>query len=102
LATHRRLARTQGWGGRLAITSDHYPHLHEPAPGLLAALGHNGGGVAMATMMGRQLASRALGASPAELDMPITEIRTVPLHRFWRVGVEARILSGRLRDRFGL
>ncbi|WP_372624470.1 NAD(P)/FAD-dependent oxidoreductase [Falsiroseomonas sp.] len=93
---------THGWAGRLAITTDHYPHLHEPAPGLLAALGYNGRGVAMATMMGRQLARRALGASPAELDMPVTEIRTIPLHRFWRIGVEARILAGRLQDRFGL
>jgi glycine/D-amino acid oxidase-like deaminating enzyme len=93
---------THGWAGRLAITTDHYPHLHEPAPGLLAALGYNGRGVAMATMMGRQLAQRVLGASPAELDMPVTAIRSIPLHRFWRLGVEARILAGRLQDRFGL
>jgi glycine/D-amino acid oxidase-like deaminating enzyme len=93
---------THGWAGRLAITTDHYPHLHEPAPGVLAALGYNGRGVAMATMMGQQLARRVLGASPAELDMPVTEIRTIPMHRFWRIGVEARILAGRLQDRFGL
>jgi glycine/D-amino acid oxidase-like deaminating enzyme len=97
-----RLRWSHGWAGRLAITTDHYPHLHEPAPGLLAALGYNGRGVAMATMMGRQLARRALGATPAELDMPVTEIRTIPLHRFWRLGVEARILTGRLQDRLGL
>ncbi len=93
---------THGWAGRLAITTDHYPHLHEPAPGLHAALGYNGRGVAMATMMGQQLARRVAGASPAEIDMPVTEIRTIPLHAFWRLGVEARILAGRLQDRFGL
>ena len=93
---------THGWAGRLAITTDHYPHLHEPAPGLLAALGYNGRGVAMATMMGRQLARRVLGTTPVELDMPATEIRAIPFHAFWRLGVEARILAGRLQDRFGL
>jgi glycine/D-amino acid oxidase-like deaminating enzyme len=92
---------THGWAGRLAITTDHYPHLHEPAPGLLAALGYNGRGVAMATMMGRQLARRVLGAAPAELDMPVTPIAPIPLHRFWRLGVEARIAWGRVQDRFG-
>lgn len=48
---------THGWNGQLAMTLDHYPHLHEPAPGLLIGLGYNGRGVAMGTM-GRQLARR--------------------------------------------
>lgn len=92
---------THGWAGRLAITTDHYPHLHEPAPGLHAALGYNGRGVAMATMLGQQLARRVAGASPAEIDMPVTDIRTIPLHAAWRLGVEARILAGRIQDRLG-
>ena len=93
---------THGWAGRLAITTDHYPHLHEPAPGLHAALGYNGRGVAMATMMGLQLARRVAGAPSAEIDFPVTPIRTIPLHAFWRLGVEARIIVGRVQDRFGL
>ncbi|WP_426954913.1 NAD(P)/FAD-dependent oxidoreductase [Muricoccus radiodurans] len=93
---------THGWAGRLAVTTDHYPHLHEPAPGLLAALGYNGRGVAMATTMGRQLARRAAGTPAEALDMPVSPIRPIPLHRFWRVGVEARIVTGRLRDRLGI
>ena len=40
---------THAWGGRLAMTRDHYPHVHEPAPGVLICLGYNGRGVAMAT-----------------------------------------------------
>ena len=34
------------WGGMVAMTRDHLPHLHELAPGLLAGLGYNGRGVA--------------------------------------------------------
>jgi len=90
---------THGWNGQLAMTQDHYPHLHEPAPGLLAALGYNGRGVAMGTAMGRQLSRRIQGK---RVDMPVTPIRPIPFHRFWRIGVEAKIIQGRIRDRLGL
>ncbi|MCZ8149007.1 MAG: FAD-binding oxidoreductase [Roseomonas sp.] len=91
-----------GWNGRLAMTRDHYPHLHEPAPGLLAALGYNGRGVAMATVMGQQIARRLLGAPPALLDMPVTDVRPIPLHGFWKIGVQAKLWEGRILDRLGL
>lgn len=51
------------WGGCLAKTADYLPHLHELAPGLLAGLGYNGRGVAMAQVMGLALANRVLGQS---------------------------------------
>jgi glycine/D-amino acid oxidase-like deaminating enzyme len=51
---------THAWGGRLAMTRDAYPHVHEPARGVSMSLGYNGRGVAMATTMGAVLAhSRA-------------------------------------------
>ena len=69
------------WGGLVAMTRDHLPHLHELAPGLLAGLGYNGRGVAMATLMGRLLAQRTLGMSDAELAFPVTPVRPIPFHR---------------------
>src|SRR5277367_3294247 len=54
---------THAWGGRLAMTRDHYPHVHEPAAGVLICLGYNGRGVAMATAMGRALADRMANPS---------------------------------------
>ncbi len=86
------------WGGLVAITPDHLPHLHELAPGLLAGLGYNGRGVAMATVMGRVLARRALGTPAAELGFPVTPLRPVPFHAFSRLGVRATIQYLRLRD----
>lgn len=86
------------WGGFVAMTRDHLPHLHEPAPGLLAGLGYNGRGVAMATVMGALLAQRALGAAPADLGFPVTPLRTVPLHTFSGLGVRATIQYLRLAD----
>jgi glycine/D-amino acid oxidase-like deaminating enzyme len=89
---------THGWNGQIAATMDHYPHIHEPAPGVLVCLGYNGRGVAMATAMGPQLARRLLGGAPSQINMPITDMRGIPLHGFWRVGVAARIAYDRARD----
>jgi glycine/D-amino acid oxidase-like deaminating enzyme len=93
---------THGWNSRLAMTADHLPHLHEPAPGVLAYLGCNGRGVALATAMGEQLARRLVGGEGCELDMPITAIKPIPLHNFWPVAVRGAVLLGRLRDQLGL
>jgi glycine/D-amino acid oxidase-like deaminating enzyme len=90
---------THAWGGRLAMTRDHYPHVHEPAPGMLICLGYNGRGVAMATAMGRALAQRMAHPS-AVFDMPLTPLEPIPMHAFWPLAVKAAILSGRVRDFF--
>jgi glycine/D-amino acid oxidase-like deaminating enzyme len=91
---------THSWGGRLAMTADHYPHIHEPADGVLTCLGYNGRGVAMATAMGAQLAHRILSPS-AEIDMPITGLKSIRLHAFWPLAVRAAIAHGRLSDFLG-
>ena len=86
------------WGGFVAMTRDGIPHLHEPAPGLLAGLGYNGRGVAMATAMGRLLGRRALGESPASLGFPITPVRPIRLHALSRMGARATIGYLQARD----
>jgi glycine/D-amino acid oxidase-like deaminating enzyme len=86
------------WGGLVAMTRDGIPHLHEPAPGLLAGLGYNGRGVAMATAMGRLLARRALGESAASLGFPVTPIRPIRLHALSRVAARATIRYLQARD----
>jgi glycine/D-amino acid oxidase-like deaminating enzyme len=97
------------WGGLVAMTQDQLPHLHELAPGLLAGLGYNGRGVAMATVMGRLLARRALGAQVVELGFPVSPVLPVPFHALSGIGARATIqylrfvdglarLSGRLRS----
>jgi len=79
------------WSGRVALTADHLPHLHEPRPGVLIGLGYNGRGVAMATVMGKLLADRALGASRAEIGWPVTPVAPIPLHR-WRLPAMALVV----------
>ncbi len=79
------------WGGLVAMTRDHLPHLHELAPGLIAGLGYNGRGVAMATVMGRLLAQRTMGMSEAELAFPVTRVRPIPFHRCSSVAARAAV-----------
>jgi len=89
---------THGWSGQIAATQDHYPHVHEPAEGVLACLGYNGRGVAMSTRMGAELARRLVGGDKAGFDMPITTIKTIPFHALWRQAVLARMVYGRIKD----
>jgi glycine/D-amino acid oxidase-like deaminating enzyme len=94
----RQLKFTHGWNGQLAVTRDYYPHIHEPAEGVLVCLGYNGRGVAMSSTMGQQLAHRTLGGKTAEIDMPITDLKGIPFHGLWKTAVAARITYGRIRD----
>jgi glycine/D-amino acid oxidase-like deaminating enzyme len=97
----RQTAWTHGWGGQLAMTGNHYPHIHEPYPDVLICLGYNGRGVAMGTAMGAMLAERIVNGAAA-FDMPITDAKSIRLHGFWRLGVQAAILRARLSDFLGI
>jgi glycine/D-amino acid oxidase-like deaminating enzyme len=98
----KSVAWTHGWNSRLAITSDRYPHVHEPAENILISLGCNGRGVALSTAMGGQLARRLIGGKDAGIDMPVTGIKPIAMHAFWPIGVTAAVLAGRVRDRLGM
>jgi glycine/D-amino acid oxidase-like deaminating enzyme len=90
---------SHGWNGQLAITTDHYPHINEPAPNVIACLGYNGRGVAMATVMGGEIARRISGTPAAELDMPVkSALEPIRFHRLWPIGVKASIAYQRLRS----
>jgi len=91
------------WSGTIGFTPDHIPRLHEPAPGVLVALGYNGRGIAPGTFLGSTLAKRALGLAAGDLPLPVTPVRPIALRalrqRFYqtafrglaRVGVWGRI-----------
>ena len=85
------------WGGKVAVTLDHLPHLHELAPGIHATLGYNGRGVAMATVMGKVLADRVLGGGASVF--PESPLRPVPFHRWRRPFFELIVAWKRALDR---
>jgi glycine/D-amino acid oxidase-like deaminating enzyme len=86
------------WGGLVALTPDHLPHLHEPAPGLFIGLGYFGRGIAMATLMGKLLSDRVLGRPEAERDWPTARLRPLPFHGWRRPVLEAVLGYQLLRD----
>ncbi len=90
------------WGGFVALTTDHLPHLHELEPDIVTALGYNGRGVAMATAMGQQLAEHAAGASASDLDFPVTGLEPIPFHILRKPAVSAVTAWHEARERIGL
>jgi len=87
------------WGGKVAITTSHLPHVAELAPGVTAALGYNGRGVAMASATGAQLARRAMGTPMADLPFPERPVTPIPFHGLRRPVLGALIGWKRMRDR---
>jgi glycine/D-amino acid oxidase-like deaminating enzyme len=98
----RQVEWTHWWNGKIAITWDHLPHIHEPAPGLHIGLGYNGRGIAMATATGRMMAKRAGGGPAEELDLPVTRMSPITGHAVWPFAVTARLKWDQLRERVGL
>ena len=88
------------WGGRIAVTRDHLPHINVLAPGVVTGLGCNGRGVAMATAMGKQLAKWVLERDAADLGVPVSPLLPFPLHQFHRIGVRTTVWWSALRDQF--
>ncbi len=86
------------WHGRLGITLDRLPHVHELAPGVLAWLGCNGRGAALAVSLGKQLARACLGVPRGELALPFTPLRPVPGHGLARGRESLALLYYRYLD----
>ena len=86
------------WAGKVALTSDHLPRVHELEPGVLACLGYNGRGVAMATALGRVLGERVLTGDSAILPIPPSAMRPLPFHGLRRPVLELVTAWARLRD----
>ena len=86
------------WYGRVAMTPDHLPHLHEPEKGLLAFVGCQGRGVGLMTAMSKRVVDYISSGDPAALPLPITPIRPLPFHFFRNVGVAGMIAWYRMLD----
>ena len=61
--------------------------------------GCQGRGIGLMTALGTPLADYIAGGDPRLLPLPVSPIRPIPLHRFRRVGVAARIAWFRMLDR---
>ena len=86
------------WCGRVAVTRDYLPHLHEPAPGLLIDIGCMGRGVGLQTSMGRVMAEYIASGDKLALPFPITQAKPFPLYGLRRVYVNAVVTWYRIND----
>ncbi|WP_425329924.1 NAD(P)/FAD-dependent oxidoreductase [Terrirubrum flagellatum] len=98
----REIRWSHGWNSRLAMTQDHWPHLHEPDDDALIYLGCNGRGVALGTAIAEQLAARLIKGASAQLDLPVVTQKPIRFHSFWPLAVRSVVLHGRIMDRLGL
>jgi glycine/D-amino acid oxidase-like deaminating enzyme len=80
------------WCGRVTLTRDFLPHLHEPAPGVLVDIGCMGRGVGLQSAMGRAMAEYLATGNEAALPLPVVPMRALPfhaLHRAYMAGIIA-------------
>jgi glycine/D-amino acid oxidase-like deaminating enzyme len=93
-----RVKWQQGWSGWVAMTTDHFPRLHELAPGLYAGLGYNGRGIAAATMIGRDLSMLVCGKGDDATVFPVTSLRPLPWHAVAPTLIRGLVQAYRVRD----
>lgn len=86
------------WCGRVALTRDFLPHLHEPEPGLLIDIGCMGRGVGLQSAMGKAMARYTISGNRADLPFPLVPIEPLPLHAMHKLYVSAIIAWYRLTD----
>ncbi|MBN9507574.1 MAG: FAD-binding oxidoreductase, partial [Alphaproteobacteria bacterium] len=77
------------WCGRVALTRELLPHLHAPAPGLIANIGCMGRGIGLQSAMGAAIARYLLHGDAQALPFPLRPVRPIPLR-----GVQRLYLSG--------
>lgn len=86
------------WCGRVAITRDYLPHLHEPQPGLLVDIGCQGRGVGLQTSMGRAMAQYLVSGDAKALPVPLSPVKPFPLYGLRRLYVNAVVTWYRMTD----
>jgi glycine/D-amino acid oxidase-like deaminating enzyme len=86
------------WCGRVALTRDFLPHLHEPEPGLLVDIGCMGRGVGLQTAMGQRMAEYVTTGDRRALPFPLVPIMPLPFHPLHKAYVSAIIAWYRMTD----
>jgi gamma-glutamylputrescine oxidase len=95
-----RATLSHGWGGVVSVTAPRLPFVREIAPGVRAAGGYSGQGVALAPHLGKLMAEAALGRPErlaAFASIPIPPLPTAGWMR--SLIVSAALWRGRMADR---
>ncbi|MGH6924656.1 MAG: NAD(P)/FAD-dependent oxidoreductase [Propylenella sp.] len=91
---------THGWGGIVSVTVPRLPYVREIAPGVFAAGGYSGQGLALAPYLGKLMAEAALGRPERLAVFTAIPIPPLPLMGWARrLLVAAALWRGRMADR---
>jgi len=85
------------WGGLVAATKHHVPHLIKLDTNAYAGLGYHGRGIAMGTMMGKQLAELIMGE---DVPMPREKLSSFRFHGFRNLGISWHMMTGGVLDKY--
>jgi glycine/D-amino acid oxidase-like deaminating enzyme len=86
------------WCGRVTLTRDFLPHLHEPAPGLLVDIGCMGRGVGLQSALGAAIADYVATGREDALPLPVVPMRALPFHALHRAYLAAIVAWYRMQD----
>jgi glycine/D-amino acid oxidase-like deaminating enzyme len=86
------------WCGRVAVTRDFLPHLHEPAPRLFIDIGCQGRGIGLQTAMGKAIANYIHTGDANALPIPVSAIKPIPMHNLRKLYVSAVAAWYRFND----
>jgi glycine/D-amino acid oxidase-like deaminating enzyme len=87
------------WNGKLAMTRDYFPHMHQLGPDAWTWIGCNGRGVALGVALGRELARVVTGTDAKELALPLAPVRPIPLYELAKLVAPLALIGRRVRDR---
>ena len=86
------------WCGRVAVTQDFLPHIHEPQPGLLIDIGCMGRGVGLQSTLGQVIAQYVATGDRDALPFESTDLKPLPFYGLRRLYVNAMMAWYRLKD----
>jgi glycine/D-amino acid oxidase-like deaminating enzyme len=82
---------SEDWSGWIAVSTDQFPRILRLADGVWAAQGYSGRGLALGTLMGRELSMCQGDTARDDLMLPVEKIPYVPFHMFSPLGAAAVI-----------
>lgn len=93
----------QLWWGDIALSPDSLPRMIKLADNLYTAFGYSGGGILLATALGRELANTILGGDNYVSSYPLSRFKTLPATRLLPVLARQLLIPGlrRLEKIFG-
>lgn len=93
---------SESWSGWIAISTDQFPRILRLANGVWAAQGYSGRGLAMATLLGRELSYCRDDTEGNDLILPVEEVPRVPFHKLSPLGAAMLIRWYAITDYFAM